>query len=276
MALTFSELLQDVYDALGSQITKGIIATGGSTTTVIDTTLSEDYQDDDFINHIAFVHRDAGGAGAAPQNEFQRVSAYNATTKTLTTGTFTAAIAVGDEVVLTKPNPFPLADVKRLCNIAIRDLGGIWQYDTSITTASAQTEYTLPDAIRVVPNRVWIQTYDDSNDNRYVPVPEFKVEAGAEGADWTLIIPQYASGYSIKIEYRDVHAMLSVYNDPVAEYIPRPLAVAAGACYCAEWHAMNDETWMPRANKLRQLYEMERTRNPTAAKNGLVQGFPQW
>lgn len=275
--LTFSELIQDVYDALGHQITKGLIATGGSTTTIIDTTLSDDYQDDHFVNYQAFIHRDAGGGGAAPENEFQKVSAFNATTKTLTTSAFTTAVAVGDEVLLVKPNPFPLADVKRLCNTALRLLGKIRRYDTSLTTVDNCTEYTLPDTIRIKPNAVSIQSITtDTNNNLYIPVSNFRVEEGIEGADWTLIIPQYPSGRKIKIEFNDVHAMLSSYNDPVSEIIPSPLAVAVCAWYCAKWHAANDETWAQNASELRQMYEVERMRNPMFIKIGKSQGMPHW
>jgi hypothetical protein len=277
MTQTFSELLQDVYDGLGHKITKGITATGGGTTSIIDTTLSDTYQDDHFINYQAFIRRDAAGAGAAPQGEIQRVSAYVASTRTLTTGTFTAAIAVGDEILLVKPSPAPLADVKRICNTAIRSLGRIYQFDTSLTTAANQTEYALPDAIRVVPNRVWIQgTTSDANDNQYYEVSSFRVEEGAEGSDWTLIIPQYSSGYKIKIEYLDTHAMLGDYDDPIAEALPYPLVVAVCAWNVARWIAADDETWQPVAQNLFQIYETERTRNPILMKNGRVQSFPQW
>jgi len=252
---------------------KGLVATGGSTTSVIDTTISDEYQDDDFKDYTAFVHRDYGGAGAAPQNEFQRVSAYTASSKTLTTGTFTAAIAAGDEILLAKPNPFPLADVKRLCNTAIRSLGRITQFNTSLTTAADTENYTLPDVIRIMPSRIWVQ----DGSGYYSELSNWRVEEGAEGADWTLVISEsLTAGYTLKIEFNDIHSMMSLYNDPVSESIPHSLAVAVCAFYCAKWQATSDDKWMPRAADLRQLYEAERIRNPMAVKNSKVQGMPHW
>lgn len=51
----------------------------------------------------AFVMRDAGGLSAAPQGEQQAITAYDTVTGTFTTGAFTAAVAVGDEILLLHP-----------------------------------------------------------------------------------------------------------------------------------------------------------------------------
>lgn len=51
----------------------------------------------------AFVLRDAGGAGAAPQGELQPISAYTTATGNFTAAAFTAAIAAGDEVLIIHP-----------------------------------------------------------------------------------------------------------------------------------------------------------------------------
>lgn len=51
----------------------------------------------------AFVMRDDGGAGAAPQGEHQAVTAYNTATGGFTTVAFTVAVAVGDEIMIVHP-----------------------------------------------------------------------------------------------------------------------------------------------------------------------------
>lgn len=56
-----------------------------------------------FVNWGAFVFWDAGGAGAAPQQETQTVTAYVSATGTFTTGAFTAPVAVGDKIILLNP-----------------------------------------------------------------------------------------------------------------------------------------------------------------------------
>ena len=60
----------------------------------------------DFVGgegYRAFVLRDAGGVSAAPQGEFRNVTAYDTATGTFTTDAFTAAVAVGDEIVIINP-----------------------------------------------------------------------------------------------------------------------------------------------------------------------------
>ena len=52
----------------------------------------------------AFVFRDAGGAGAAPQGEARPVTGYETATGRFTTTAFTAAVAVGDEMLILHPS----------------------------------------------------------------------------------------------------------------------------------------------------------------------------
>lgn len=51
----------------------------------------------------AFVLRDAGGASAAPQGELQAITAYTTATGVFATAAFTAAVAVGDEILIVNP-----------------------------------------------------------------------------------------------------------------------------------------------------------------------------
>lgn len=53
-----------------------------------------------FVNYNAYVVRDAGGAGAAPQGEQQTVSAYVSAYGLFTTPAFTVPLAVGDEILM--------------------------------------------------------------------------------------------------------------------------------------------------------------------------------
>ena len=56
----------------------------------------------------AYVFRDAGGLGAAPQGEMQLITAFNSLTGVFTTAAFTAPIQVGDEIIIMNPS---LADI---------------------------------------------------------------------------------------------------------------------------------------------------------------------
>ncbi len=52
----------------------------------------------------AFVLRDAGGASAAPQGELQAITAYVTATGVFTTAAFTAAVGIGDEILIVHPS----------------------------------------------------------------------------------------------------------------------------------------------------------------------------
>jgi hypothetical protein len=52
----------------------------------------------------AFVLRDAGGAGAAPQGEIQDITAYATGTGVFTTNAFTVAVGIGDEILILHPS----------------------------------------------------------------------------------------------------------------------------------------------------------------------------
>lgn len=54
--------------------------------------------------YAVFVLRDAGGASAAPQGEIRNITVYTTATGVFTTGAFTAAIAVGDEILIINPS----------------------------------------------------------------------------------------------------------------------------------------------------------------------------
>lgn len=66
----------------------------------------------------AFVMRDAGGAGAAPQGEMQSITAYVSATGTFTTEAFSEAVAVGDEILIIHPR---LADIGQRSDAATAD-----------------------------------------------------------------------------------------------------------------------------------------------------------
>ena len=143
-----THLIQSVYDAL--QQTKGVLATGGSTTTFVDTTLSDDIQDDDFNGQVAIVEYDAGGAGAAPEGEIRTISDYVASTWTGTVSTaYSAAVAANDRVLVCNTAIYPLNDVIRLCNKALQKMGRFPQVDsTSLDGLAATTVYALPHWIK--------------------------------------------------------------------------------------------------------------------------------
>src|SRR3990167_11523643 len=102
MAYTLSNLLRDSLSHIG--ILKYGLATGGSTTTVVDTNHEAGEKDSDWKHGTAIILRDSGGAGAAPEGEFSRISAYAPNTSTFTlASTLTASPASGDRYGIARP-----------------------------------------------------------------------------------------------------------------------------------------------------------------------------
>jgi len=78
-------------------------ATGGGTTTIVDTTSlkSSQFNADNFSTGWARISYDAGGAAAAPETEIRDISAaFAPSTGTVTTTAFSAAVASGDKYEL--------------------------------------------------------------------------------------------------------------------------------------------------------------------------------
>jgi len=270
-AFQFTHLLQAVYDDL--EQTKGLLATGGSTTTVVDTSLSDGYQDDSFNGYTAFVTRDSAGAGAAPEGEYKAVSDYVASTFTLTTAAFTIAVAAGDSITLARGSQYPLQDAIRLCNLALQKLGVISLPDTSLTSAASQTEYDLPVALkRDDLINVMYNLGSDTDDNRWQEI-EYDVQPAAPGTAGKLVIPQIPSGKTIRILYNGRHPTVNSYDDPISEYIHPGLAIAACSLEVARWKRSASQELMP---KLEGNYQEMYSRFPVYKTKRRPRTLPQW
>lgn len=267
----FTHLLQQVVSQLGQS--KSLQATGGSTSTIVDTDIADDVEDDAFKNQWAFISYDAGGAGAAPEGEFARCTGYTASSKTLSfaTGSFTVAPAAGDKVTLVRDSIYSILDVMRRCNEALRDLGKLPLVDSSLVAAAATTSYTLPLAIKG--SQIVRVDYLDSATSVYIPV-QFYVRPATTGATETLVIPQLDAGATIYITYiGDQHPWMNEFDDPVSEYIPQALAVAKCALWVAEWRPDVSQNILPKLrNDLANATLMQPVRRMVPA----ARGFPHW
>lgn len=233
-----THLLQRVYDKL--EQVKGVLATSaGTTASIVASSLSALYTDfSEFDGAVAFVERDAGGAGAAPEGEYALVTNYTQSTGTLAfaTSAFTAAPSTGDSILIAQGALYPLYDVIRKCNTALRNLSDVPLLDTTLTTATSQTEYDMPSGVlwnRIV--KIEIQGYTgDTNDNQYFEVrPEDVVVPPTVGGTALLVLDQYPSGYTIRITHLNLHPTLTSYDSNISQAIHPTLAVAACALECA-------------------------------------------
>jgi hypothetical protein len=232
MALTLSKIMQRTWRELGHLV--DITATGGSTTTVVDTTLSNRYTSDDaLIGGTAIVTYDAGGAAAAPEGEFQRISDYVASTQTFTVGTaFSTGVAAGDKVGLARPT-IPHEQMRQAVNDGLANLGTISLVDTSITLVAGTYTYNLPVGLKIRELRD-ILIYDGSDLYRSIKGLVSYVPSAA-GSVGTLQFSQIPEAQPLKIIYEGIHPALTVHSSVISETIQEELAVAAAMDKALTW-----------------------------------------
>jgi len=117
------------------------VATGGSATTVIDTTVSE--PNDYFTNGTIWI-LSGNNAGKCA-----KISGYVGSTGVFTFATMTLLNAALDRYAACPPD-FPTWLLRQKVNQGIRNMGGLLTFDTSLTSVTAQLVYNLPATVRNV------------------------------------------------------------------------------------------------------------------------------
>lgn len=273
-----THLLQDAWQRMGQlKIWK---ATGGSTTTVINTGWAgiedEIFEDDDsaLIYGTVVVVRDAGLAGAAPEGEFGEITDYDSASQTITMSALTTAVASGDKIGIASPL-FPLNDMMELANIAIRKLGEIDIVDTSISVVSAQTDYTLPATIQKNPFAVYAR-----QSNGVTKKINFTVTPATPGSNWTLVIPNSYSGDTLDIWYRSLHPEFTAFDSSISEVIHPELATCALIAEAFQWYnnkvGGTNEYFLQRENKAMQDLAQAKVDYPIYRRVEQFNGFPHW
>lgn len=238
MSLTLSKVLQAGYRALG-QLNTGK-ATGGTTLTIVDSALANKGKDNVWVDGAAFVIRDAGGAGAAPENEMQRISVYTNATGTFTVDTaFTVSPTAGDRYGYTSPQ-YPLQQMIDAVNDALVDMGDLDLVDTvTLTTTGVTTEYAAPVAWkRAKPYRVDIQGRINAatTDNQWRERIRFETVPASPGVAGKIIFNEYnISGRALRVWYRDSHPQVNVFSDVIAEVLDPRLVVQAFIVEALDW-----------------------------------------
>lgn len=218
-AYTLFDLVYHVAGELGALVES--IATGGSTTTTIDTLrLQSVYEDDWFNLGTVFIVRDSAGAGAAPEKEYARVSDFASSSGTLTHATVTAAVGAGDRYAVTTRR-FDLDAVIRAINTALREIL-IETIDTSLSTASSQLEYTLPTTILNASEiKVYVQRVTtDTDANEWQQVYDWYIEQAAAGTGKKLVFnnaPNYVR--ALRVHYWLPHTPLYASTDKLHESV---------------------------------------------------------
>lgn len=256
MAYTVSNAIMSALMRIGQlNISK---ATGGSTTTVVDTTIDPENQEDDaYKNGLLVVVRDSAGASAAPEGEFNRISAFVADTGTFTVeSALTAAVASGDTYGYTSPN-YTLNDMKRLLNEALQELGDMPFIDTTtLDTVAGDTEYAAALAWkRRKPYRIDFQTKTgDAQDNQWKQIYDWEWVPAAAGSTGKIIFARYPIGSrDIRVWYKDRHPIVDAYSDAINERIDPELVARALVYQIRNWEVERDDggdqTLMQKWNK---------------------------
>ncbi len=259
MATTAANIAYRVWSKLGKiEPLEEFVATGGSTTTVVNGKIADrqDRPEDNYsIDFTAIIVRDAGGASAAPEGEMQRISSYVSGTYTHTVDTaFTVAPASGDYVAIANSD-IPLREMYRSINDALVKVGEIPLVDSSLTSASQQTEYALPVALkRENLLRVEYQTnQNDTNDNQWSHISNFDIIPAAPGSTGLLVLPQLVSGRTIRLTYKGVHPVISTFSSTISEYIHPAVLIPAVTKEALSWYnAVNgggNQYWLQKENE---------------------------
>ncbi|MCB2178545.1 hypothetical protein KQH61_03930 [bacterium] len=235
MSYMLWQLIRDVYQQLGRAEVD--TATGGTDVTLIDSKLAGQALDDEFNAGTIMI---LAADGEAPEGEFQRVADYEGSSGTFTfESALTAAPASGD-LYLRVDSFFPHRSIIEQVNLALAKLGEITLVDTSLETASGQTEYPAAAAWkRRPPIQVEIQTHTgDPNNHGWQNIPWWEYVPAAAGAEGLLIFDQaLPAGRNLRVWYSASHPQVSLYNDVINELIHPAVAAAAVLVEALTWQA---------------------------------------
>ncbi len=264
MGNTLFEATYRVARELG-QVTEGV-ATGGSTTTIVDT--NDRTEADDYWNGgTAWIIYDAGGAAAAPEGSFSVISDFSATNDTITLRTTLSAIAASDKYAISKKR-YSLYKLIEQVNAALIAMGPIATTDTtSVDTAVNETEYTLPIAANFDLREVYLQgRTNDSDDNRWIKIHNWKIIKTAGGTADELVLPQFVSGRDVMLVYAAPHAVLRSAADKIDESVHLDRVVFEAALGCLMWRYQKVGTQDPKLENqiavMRQKAERARMEHP--------------
>lgn len=240
--MQFGKLLEELYVACGLQVFRRV-ATGGSTTTVQDTGIANEFEENEFTGssedkHILFISQTTDRA--EPEGEFGEISSFltPTATPTFTVPTLSAAVAANDIYAVMKPT-IQLYEMISRANEGLRRLMEREKVDVSLTALKDTLVYNLPLPI----HRYRIQQIEVGNDtDGWRDAPAYTIEPNSGGTKDQLIFnaqPIYdattPANETFKITYVNVHQTLSVYSDYVEKTVSDETAIAVCAAAAMEY-----------------------------------------
>lgn len=261
-----TEALQRTARGLG--VDNKSAATGGTTTTVVDTSQKSRWQNNAWKEGCLIITKTTDGA--APEGEFRRISGYVNSTTTFTVGTaFSVAPASGDQYMFFDTT-YPYLQMIDFINDGLRSLDLLDLTDiTTITIAGEKTEYAGAVAWkRSKPWKIERATDTDTNDYGWVVIPDWEYESAAAASTPLIIFKrQYSTTYTtIKVHYRDLHPIVDAYDDEIREEVHPELCVKAAVLKGLEWAVQTNQGEQESLNQLlfdaRNEYDRALVRHP--------------
>lgn len=212
-------------------------ATGGSSTTVVDTKIpfGDGWFDGGTVWALTVAHD-------SHTDRLQRISDWNHTTKTITfltsitDGVLNHNVAAGD-YYSAAPSDYPLYALIQAMNHAMRVIGPLPKVDTSLTTVENQQFYTLPDTV-IKPVRVEIATETadpyDYQVNRHWEIAYTGAYRSIKFDDGHFPEP----GHNIRITHHVEHTVISAATD-IENSIPLDLVVRLSKPHALLWRINN-------------------------------------
>lgn len=211
--MTFYELIRSVAKQLMEA--RAGIATGGSTTTLIDTNL--DAPNDYYNGGLLFVDH------TVPV--INKITDWASATFTFTFPTSTA-VAAGIKYTVVNER-FPLDVIKNAINqCLIEDVGMIMMVDETITAVDDQEMYTLPANVSDV-RRVEIGTEDETWKTNYC----WQEELGK----LRFLNDKPATGDTIRVHYATSHAELIDLDDTLDDRLNIDMIIHAACIHALQW-----------------------------------------
>ena len=212
------------------------IATGGSTTTVVDSNFRTE-SDDYWNGGTVWITEDVGGAGAAPEGEFSRVTDFANATGTITCSPAITAVGAGDKYAVADAH-IPLDVLIEAVNEVLTGLQIELEDWTSLDTVAGQTVFSLPSTI---PGQnlkeVHIQTkVGDADDFRWRRVYNWEIDYQVAGTEDKIILPRdLTAERDLRLVYVSTHGALYDDGDKIDESIHLNRIRYAAAMNVLEW-----------------------------------------
>jgi len=215
-ALEIARVVTDVVDS---------IATGGSTTTLVDGAFPRKVPPDDAFNYGVIWFRSGNNSG-----KMAAITDWASATGTFTFTTQSGACA-STNTYSASFSDYPMYVLKRAVNAAISRIGDVPKLDTSLTTVANQMTYDRPAGVYNV-KRVEVATRTSSPYNFQ---PHYWWVERNDDIMFDEGFQPVTAGYTIRLTYQVPASELTSDTGAVSDYININYLKWEGAAYCLRW-----------------------------------------